>query len=575
MDRTSRNGVFVCILLLAYLWWFSLPKTKPAVAAPLPPVAASTVTGSAPASVTSALDKMPAPTGGTASAPSAPAQIGFLHDDVIRATLTSHGAAIQEVELLTHKEDKTGNVVLNERSHSDILQLSGWPGADGLDFKPQQTTDGYVYTATLPDGVTWQRTYILDKGYDISVKDVLTNPGATEIVLPSYGLSVGRAEPLRVGGHYQATANYYLGCGWLTSKAYHLTTIGEFNPGFVPIVGIKTHDAKDAFTSTSQDALPLRWLGAENQFFAVLFTPAEDHLIASARFQCFNTRDESGRLIPPDAEPDIEATALFPEVRLPARGGASFTYSLYAGPKDYHRLNDLGEQQGELMNYGHFELLIVPMLGILRFFHSFVGNYGLAIILLTLCVKMITWPLQSVANHSGKKMQAVAPELKKLQAKYKEQPEKLNTETFALYKEYGVNPFGGCLPALVQMPVFFSLYYMLQNAGELRGQSFLWIHDLTQPDRIASIHGFGINLLPLLVTGLTVVMMRMTPQIGDPQQAKIAQFMPVIFLVFLYNFAAALSLYYVVNNCVSIFQIYRNLKKPLPELKRKPKKKKD
>jgi YidC/Oxa1 family membrane protein insertase len=194
-----------------------------------------------------------------------------------------------------------------------------------------------------------------------------------------------------------------------------------------------------------------------------------------------------------------------------------------------------------------------------------------AIIMLTLLVKICTWPLQSISNHSGKKMQALAPELKKLQAKYKEQPEKLNTETFAMYREYGVNPFGGCLPALVQMPVFFSLYYMLQNAGELRGQTFLWIHDLTQPDTVATWHHFALNPLPLMVTGLTMIMMRMTPQIGDPSQARIAQFMPLFFLIFLYNFAAALSLYYVINNCVSIIQIYRNLRKPLPALKKKGK----
>jgi YidC/Oxa1 family membrane protein insertase len=205
------------------------------------------------------------------------------------------------------------------------------------------------------------------------------------------------------------------------------------------------------------------------------------------------------------------------------------------------------------MNYGHFEILIVPMLWILHLVHSFTGNYGVAIILLTLLIKTITWPLQSISNHSGKKMQALAPELKKLQAKYKDQPEKLNTETFAMYREYGVNPFGGCLPALVQMPVFFSLYYMLQNAGELRGQSFLWIHDLTQPDTVATWHHVALNPLPLMVTGLTMVMMRMTPQMSsDPTQARIAQFM--------------------INNCVSIIQIYRNLRKPMPVLKRVVKK---
>ena len=143
-----------------------------------------------------------------------------------------------------------------------------------------------------------------------------------------------------------------------------------------------------------------------------------------------------------------------------------------------------------------------------------------------------------------------------------------------------MNPFGGCLPALVQMPVFFSLYYMLQNAVELRGQHFLWVKDLTQPDTVFStalpfvVFGIGhlvINPLPIMVTGLMAVMMRMTPQMGDPQQQKVAQFMPLFFLFLFYNFAAALSLYYVINNCVSIIQIYRNLRKPLPDLKRKPK----
>ncbi len=280
-----------------------------------------------------------------------------------------------------------------------------------------------------------------------------------------------------------------------------------------------------------------------------------------------------------DSEPDIEASAFFPEVKVPAGQTVTLNYGVYAGPKDFDRLDALGANQGELMYYGWFELLIVPMLTVLHFWYLIFHNYGVAIILLTLMIKTVTWPLQSIANHSGKRMQALAPKLKELQAKYKEQPEKLQTETFAMYKDYGVNPFGGCVPALVQMPIFFSLYFMLQNAVELRGQHFLWVHDLTQPDTVLTLpflfFGFhpALNPLPIMVTGLTMVMMRMTPQIGDPQQAKIAQWMPLVFLFIFYNFAAALSLYYVINNCVSIVQIYRNLRKPLPELKRIPRKK--
>ena len=167
------------------------------------------------------------------------------------------------------------------------------------------------------------------------------------------------------------------------------------------------------------------------------------------------------------------------------------------------------------MNYDGilpFSWLIVPMLTVLRFWYSIFGNYGIAIILLTLMIKAVTWPLQSKANHAGKKMQALAPMLKEIQAKYKDEPEKLQKETFALYKDYGVNPFGGCWPAMVQMPVFFSLYFMLQNAVELRGQSFLWVHDLTKPDNVftfpfAFLGINGLHPLPIMVTALTMVMM--------------------------------------------------------------------
>jgi YidC/Oxa1 family membrane protein insertase len=511
-------------------------------------------------------------------------QLTLLENDAIRVTLTTHGASIKEVELKKHKEDKTGSIVLNEQSHENVMDLSGWPGADTARFQVKEVPpNGVVYSDNLPNGVKWERAYTLGKDYIIDVKDSLTNTGATEVTLPPHALSVGRAEPLRVAGHYQAASNMYLGSGWLANK-FHLTTVNDFNPGFVPLIGIKTRDGKDMFSSKLMkdmfnkpiDEAPLKWLGVENQFFTVLLTPSRDQIIEHAEFQCYNTRDSYGS-VPYGVEPDIEAAAFFPEVKVAAGGTTTLDYVLYAGPKDYDRLNALGAEQGQLMNYGMFVLLIVPMLSVLHFWYSIFHNYGVAIILLTVLIKACTWPLQSIANHSGKRMQALAPKLKELQAKYKDQPEKLNTETFAMYREYGVNPFGGCLPAMVQMPVFFSLYFMLQNAVELRGQSFLWVHDLTQPDTVLSLtlagHHLALNPLPIMVTGLTMIMMRMTPQIGDPQQAKIAQFMPLVFLFIFYNFAAALSLYYVINNCVSIVQIYRNLRKPLPELKRVPKKK--
>jgi YidC/Oxa1 family membrane protein insertase len=503
-----------------------------------------------------------------------------LENPSVKVTLTSAGAAIKRVELKDHKEG-AGNVVLNEQSHSNVLALDGWPGADAAGFQLERTfPQGVVYATDLPNGLKWERSYALGRDYTLDVKDILTNPGATDVALPAFGLKLGRAKPLLVGGHFQPISNMYLGSGWFTQK-FHLTTINDFNSssylGIIP-----SRDWRAAFSSKEVDPLPLRWAGVENQFFAVVLTPLPDHLIDHAEFRCYNSPVEGGS-VPRTTEPDIETTAFFPPLAIPAGQTVSLDYSLYAGPKEYNRLNALGDLQGELMNYGWCEPVILLMLGGIKFWHGLGFSYGVSIILLTLMVKIITWPLVSISNRSGKRMQALAPKLKELQAKHKDQPEKASAETWGLYRDYGVNPLAGCLPALIQMPVFISLYYMLQNLTELRGQSFLWIHDLTQPDTVASFvlpfalpllgSHLTLNPLPIMVTGLTMVMMRMTPQIGDPAQAKIAQWMPLVFLFIFYNFAAALSLYYVVNNCVSIIQIYRNLRKPLPELKRVPRKK--
>jgi YidC/Oxa1 family membrane protein insertase len=612
MDRTSKIGLFICLVLLIGLeFLFPNPpaKPKPAVAVSTSP---STVAPGTAAPVMAEAANPP----NLPPAPAAPVveKLSVVENDAIKVTFTTIGAAIKEVELKLHKADNGGNIVLNEQSRANILALSGWPGADTANFQEENIPNGVSYSCDLPDGVKWVRTYTLgkyqekDEGmtgylrvlfhkiarhlgqpetkplvYTLDVNDTLTNTGTADVTLPAYTLSVGRAEPIydpitewskaRTASRFNLQ---YLGSGWLAGK-FHLTTISDFNPSSIPLIGIKTRDGKDAFSSQVIDQASLRWIGVENQFFTVLLTPAAELSIDHGEFACFNQRDANGYILTTE-DPDIEASAAFSAVSVPAGKAVTLNYGIYAGPKDFNRLDALGADQGELMNYGWFELLIVPMLTVLHFWFLIFHNYGVAIILLTLMIKAITWPLQSIANHSGKRMQALAPKLKELQAKYKETPEKLQTETFALYKEYGVNPFGGCLPALIQMPVFFSLYFMLQNAVELRGQSFLWVHDLTKPDTVLTLPflflGFHLALhpLPIMVTGLTMVMMRMTPQIGDPTQAKIAQIMPLVFLFIFYNFAAALSLYYVINNCVSIVQIYRNLRKPLPELKRRPKK---
>jgi YidC/Oxa1 family membrane protein insertase len=213
--------------------------------------------------------------------------------------------------------------------------------------------------------------------------------------------------------------------------------------------------------------------------------------------------------------------------------------------------------------------------------HGVIHDYGFSIIILTACVKAVLWPLQNKANRSMRKMSVLQPRMQELREKYKDDPTRMNQEVMKLYKEHGVNPVGGCLPMLIQFPIFFGLLYMLGQAAELRNASFLWVRDLSQPDTLFVIPGMGwipilstvgvglpINVLPLLMGATNLWLMRMTPKTGDPTQQRLMVFMPLIFLIFCYNFAAALALYYTTQNLFTILQLYQNRKQPQPVLEK-------
>jgi len=163
-------------------------------------------------------------------------------------------------------------------------------------------------------------------------------------------------------------------------------------------------------------------------------------------------------------------------------------------------------------------------------------------------------------------MAALAPKMQELKEKHKDDPTRMNQEVMKLYKEHGVNPVGGCLPMMIQIPIFFGLFSMLGQAAELRNASFLWVRDLSQPDTIAHLPGLGwpINILPLLMGASNVWLMQMTPKTGDAMQRRVLMFMPLIFLVFCYNFAAALALYYTTQNLFTILQLWQNQRQPIP-----------
>ncbi|MBA3003178.1 MAG: membrane protein insertase YidC [Desulfurivibrio sp.] len=238
-----------------------------------------------------------------------------------------------------------------------------------------------------------------------------------------------------------------------------------------------------------------------------------------------------------------------------------YTYSVYFGPKTMDALKSVGHELERSINFGWFDVMAKPTLYLLNFLHGYVGNYGLAIILVTILIKLLFWPISQKGMKSMKTMQKLQPKMAKLREKFKDDKQLQQQEMIKLYQTYKVNPVGGCLPMVIQIPVFFALYKVLLQTIELRHAPFmLWITDLSAPDRL--FIGFdlpylgGIPVLTLLMGATMFLQQKMTPATGDPTQQKIMMFMPLIFTFMFLNFASGLVLYWFVNNLLSIGQQY-------------------
>lgn len=232
----------------------------------------------------------------------------------------------------------------------------------------------------------------------------------------------------------------------------------------------------------------------------------------------------------------------------------NFVGDLVFTKKLYDRLVDLGDQLSLSVNFGFIGVIAVPMLRSLQWFYQFIPNYGVAIILLTLVIRMLLFPLSYASFKSMKKMQKLAPELTKLREKYKDEPQKMQKETMELFKKSGANPLGGCLPLLLQMPIFFAFYRMLYGAVELVNAPFIWwIQDLSIKDPF--------YILPLLMAILMFLQQKLMPSTTmDPMQRKILMFLPIIFGFIMKDFPAGLNLYIAVSTFFGILQqiaVYR------------------
>jgi YidC/Oxa1 family membrane protein insertase len=302
-----------------------------------------------------------------------------------------------------------------------------------------------------------------------------------------------------------------------------------------------SHIAKKGFFATGEFA----WTALLKKYFAVFVRP-------------------DGKII--SSETKADDAAMWTAVRLdpvtvPASSKETKQFFIYAGPQRYEALKSFNMDLELILSKGFFGLFKIWLLIALKFFNQYVHNYGWAIILLTVAIKIAFTPLTHMSYESMRKMQAIQPKLKSIQERHKKDPAKMNREVMEVYRRNKVNPMGGCLPMVAQIPIFIAFYQVLNETIELKGAPFIfWIHDLAEPDKLFQfafsipLIGDAFNLLPLFMIGSMIWQQKLTPQPGGtPEQAKMMQFMPIIFGFLFYKMPSGLVLYWFVNNMLTIF----------------------
>ena len=564
MDRKNFFLGMACIVGAFALFFLTKPATPPPGATPAPSAA---VAPAAPALVAKPVTTLPTSGQSARPVPLESAKSFVLENEHLKVTLTDRGGAIREIRLKKEFADvtKQGVVVFNAGNDESALALAIKNPVSGKletllsEFvaQPGATADTITLVGGLADGTRIERSFTLTAKEGAAVEPYAL--GFVTKVIPPAGkpaatvwVSTGCWQPTEGD-----SANQFLSV--LAYDGEDLTRVGldvfTDSSGFF---GLGAHKAQ-ADHAVASVAKPLLWVASGNQFFSSIVHPAD----ASAR----GARTEV-LVLPVGFEAGKRGLQAFASWEpVPAADlSRTFAGEFFVGPKEYARVAALPDGQVAVLqfskllgfiSFGAVCKLLLAILGGVHWLLAWSGDWswGWAIVLLTCLIKLVTWPLTSIQMKAAKKMQKFAKPMQDLREKHKDNPEKLQKELMKLYTENKINPFAGCLPILIQMPIFFGLYTAFQTTVELRLHSFLWISDLSAPDTIFHVGGFPVNLLPILM-GLTMWQsMRMTPQpSADSSQKTVFLIMTLLFPVICYAMPAALTLYMTVQNLLTILQ---------------------
>ena len=583
MDKTGVIVISICVLLLG--WWFIEQKKiaeQQARYAAAHPVAVATAGSNAPPATTTTMTT-PAPA--VVFDTNAPEQTLVLTNGRARYTFTSRGGGLKLIELLDYPQtisarwkDQVTNAAasvstLNARTAVPALAILGGESlvGDG-NFTLSKTATGVRMEKSFADGLHLVKNFQFSSNFLVLANVRIENTSSQPLNLPAQEFVVGTATPMDVDDSGQVE-----GAMWFDGASAVDQPLTWFAGGGM---GCSKGAPKSEYRAGSGNVF---WAAAHNQFFAMVAMtrtnePAQQIVARSVTLPRFQNVGVVTNLPSPQG---IQTALVYPAMTLSANSTLDREIVFFAGPKEYRKLVQVGEQLNnhadQVMNFGSgfasfwgvgtffAKLLLSAMNGL----HDLTGlGYGWTIVLITVLIKVLFWPLTAASTRSMKRMQALAPELAELKEKYKDDVQKLTSKQWELYKKNKVNPMSGCLPMVIQMPVFIGFFTMIRSAIELRGAHFLWVADLSKPDTLFMIQGvtflpfistpegLPFNLLPLLMGASMLWQSHMTPPSPgmDPAQQKMMRWLPAMFILFLYNYTSGIALNWTVNNLLTVAQ---------------------
>ncbi|BDW12361.1 membrane protein insertase YidC [Polynucleobacter sp. SHI8] len=477
-----------------------------------------------------------APTSPAEIAQNTPSKTLTLKNDLLEVEISTKGGTITHAILKKHTENKQPVVLFNTEKQSTYLARSGLttvglelPNHNDIFLEKVIQNEQQVIFSSTKNGVTLEKKYTLEpNSYVVKVENKITNQTANPIS-PFLYAELVKDSNVVVESQFYST---FTGPAIYTDKEKYKE------------VDFSDIEKKKVKLPQAQEAGESGWIAMVQHYFATAWIPNPE----SIREVYFDKLDNN--LYRVGVKSALSAIA--PGTSL------SQETKLFVGPEEDALLHQVAPGFDLIKDYGYLTIIAKPLFWVLMQIHQVVQNWGWAIIILTIFIKIIFFPLSAASYKSMARMKEVQPRLLQMKEQYKNDPQKLNQAMMAMYKQEKINPLGGCLPVLIQIPVFISLYWVLLLSVEMRGAPWLgWIHDLSKPDTLLSdLVGLSIpiGILPIIMAVSMFIQTKLNPTPPDPIQAKVMLYMPLAFSLMFFFFPSGLVLYYIVNNVLSIAQ---------------------